>query len=427
MENILRFIGRFLGEKIALLDTIYAKKGEVGVSKGGEVYAVDGYVDCLPPRPVKGDKYIIRPGVDDLYMGIYYLNFGFNSRDKSVFKIIGDSQAQAKGTRRTALLTNGDVRTGRITIRQGAKLKLQVGIGRVAATNHIQVSVEEYNHSGGLVKTGSLSVYSYGAMNYIPDPSTVEVVVLLKGNGVVYYVKLWEMLTDQPDYSSLYCWDGVKWDKLGVPQGVVVGVKGKNFGLVSVLEGFRKVGVFFLPKVEIKGGQWAAGNFISLCKPADQDYTLRLYVKRRRSVKIKRFNRKSNRVKYSECLKAREYHPNFTVKRIQVSGVVFSRLQVLKGKWELPYTWKNLVELVFTQGKNIINRGPLITPSKFYPSTGYHCRDKHRARNRADYADFAMCYAKRIGGEWVEGERCYFRVMPKRASELESVSVRVLD
>lgn len=427
MDNILGFVGRFFGEKIALLDKIYAKKGEVGAVDRG-VNFINGYSDALPPRPVLGDKYVIKGGTEALYVGVYYLNFGFNQRDKSVFKVVGDAQAQATGARRLASLAGAGVRTGHIPIRAGASLMLHVGIDKVVASMDVNVSVEEYNAGGGLIQTGALKVGGYERLSYVPDANTVSVVLHVKGSGGIRYIKVWDSVASVPvNFSAVYCWNGSVWEERGVPAGGILRVKGRNFGLMPVGGGFCKVNTVHLPKLEIKGGLLPAGDAIRLLRQTDQEYVVRLYVKRRRIIWVKAANKCMNRTKYYECLRARIHNNSIRVYYLQSEGVVLSRKVVESGSWFLPYTWKNLVALVFTIGSSIRGKVPAPMRIKFYPSTGFSHRNKHDTKINADYADFALCFAKRIGGEWVEGERCYFRLAQKKGVSMEDfVTVRVL-
>lgn len=424
MDKVLQRVGRFLGEKFALIDRVYLKKGELPKQTGRNSGVVDGYVDMLPPRPVKGDRYVIRPDSPMLFKGIYYLNFGRNREDR-VFKIIGDSEAKAVGTNREASVSGAGVETGKIAVSAGGTLRVMVA----AATDRRKMNgvVDEYNGAGILVKTGVLGDNGYFHAEYRVSAETQRVVLRVTGTGSISNIKVWEAC-GLANHGCVYCWDGLAWREERVMQGVLLGVKGKGYGLVPEEKQFREVCMVSVPKLEIASGVFSGIKKINLRQEVNGEYEVRLFVKRRRLCKAKKEAKALAKNKYWECLEKRKHHVRYTVQWYQPLNVPLSRrFRTTTGCVSLDYSWGDLVRLVFTKAGQISGKTNVVA-DKYYPSTGLYCRSKHKNRKESDYADYALCLAKKVGGKWIEGEKSYFRIRQfKKVSMEETVCVRVLN
>lgn len=431
MEKILQHIGRFLGEKFALIDRIYAKKGEVPEGKGGGVTTVNGYVDMLPPRPVKGDRYIIRPENTILFTGIYYLNFGFNR--KKDFRIIGDKDAQATLNKNWAYTSGNGIKTGLIPF-QGSLLKIYVGVEGMGKHSNLTITVEEYNVNDEIIKSSVCKISGLVPENFIPDGNAKKIKIHITGTVPIAYIKIWEGNPDIPVNPNLiYFFNGENWENETVAEGSVLGVKGKTFLLNQYGNRFQVTELNNIPKIEVKEGVLTAGvgTKIPLKNPVlNDDYFIRYFCRRRRWCSL--FSKKRiHKNKYFECTHKRIYVDSFSKVRWKQQAVppLFSKFKVPveigKPITEIPIMFGHLVFLVFTAGGYIPNEVEF-KPTKYYPSNGFIGK-RERGRKEGLYADFAVCLSKKINGKWKNGEMCYFRLCQiKEIPMLAKTSVRLL-
>ena len=431
MEKILQHIGRFLGEKFALIDRIYAKKGEVPEGKGGGVTTVNGYVNMLPPRPVKGDRYVIRPENTTLFTGIYYLNFGFNRKKK--FRIIGDKDAQATLNKNWAITTGSGVKTGLIPF-EGSLLKIYVGVEGRGKHNNLTITIEEYNVNDEMIKSSVCKIPGLEPEDFIPDGNAKKIKIHITGTVPIAYIKVWEGNRAIPvNPNMIYFFNGEKWENETVAEGTVLGVKGKTFLLNRYGNRFQVVKLNNIPKIEVKDGVLSANEAAKIpLKNAviNDNYFIRYFCRRRRWCSLST-GKRIHKNKYFECTHSRVFVDSFSkLKWKQVAvPTLFSKFKipVETGKpiTEISILFAQLVMLVFTPGIYIPDQIKFET-TKYYPSNGFVGK-RERERKEGLYADFAVCLSKKINGKWINGEMCYFRLCQiKKVSMLAKTSVRLL-
>lgn len=425
MDKILQRVGRFLGEKFALIDRIYVKKGDV-LPKSGSM-PINGFVDKLPPRPVKGDCYMIQPGNDVLYKGIYYLNFGRNHRMADEFKITGDATAIATGSERWATTTGNGVETGFIGVEAGQDLSVYVGVKKLADLSAMNIIVEEYGGDNGLIRSSPCSLTYYDSAIHRITGSTTQIKIKVKGSVSIGYIKVWQA-GGRTEYDKIYRSTVNGWVKEAIPQGARLGVKGKSFVLVNESGKIRQVETMRLPSLDVYVGVIMSPEKQVRLRTSfvNDGYVVRIFAKKRRM--CKRVDKSIVvKNKYFECRFPRR-HRWEEVRWIQPSPVVFSRKEVTTAGEvaELPFTWQELVNLIFVKGSTIVGSNGF-TGDKYYPSTGLAPSSFRIQGEEGDYADVGLCLSKRINRRWVNGEMCYLRIaQSKRIDMMNRVAVRRL-
>lgn len=413
MENILKLIGKFIGEKFALLDTIYLKRSEALKPKGTTATSINGYVEILPPRPAIGDRYILMPKVKNLYIGIYFLNFGRTG--SKTFKIVGDANAiaAADGANCFASLAGNGAKTGHIPITPNQELKIYTGVASYKDRATMTNTVQEYDLNGTLINSSVCTISAANPQPFIPLANTAAISVHITGTGKIRYIKIWQA-AGSPDKQKIYRWDGIAWQTDPIPQGTMLTVKGKTFGLIGEFQRTRQVSLVTIPELPIAVGKMVSTSNIRLTQTLQNDnYIVRIFVKRRRF--CKKLNGKlANQTKYYESIKYRVHNPSAKNVWYQDPRIKLSR-EIINGEQTniLPYTWFDLVQIVFTKASRITKKeGGLagFVTNKYYPSTGLYCRNKRKRQNQPDYADFAICLSKKVEGKWINGEKTYLRI-----------------
>lgn len=425
MENILKIMGRFVGEKFALLETIYQKKGEVPSSLSS-TNVINGYVEMLPPRPVKEDRYIIaNQPQGTLYEGIYHLNFGRNRKNGKFF-IIGDNQVKATGTKCWVVINaTNEVYTSLIPVHPGANLKIYTGTRKFKSRTGLTHTIEEYDTSGILIKSSVFNVLGPTPTNYTTASNTQTIKLKITGEGEILYIKVWEHTNKIIDHSKIYCWNGKEWVTEKVPENTLITVKGKSFALIHQSHRFNKVSLVTIPKLSLIEGKVTMNQSIKLKSPIINDnYIFKIFVKRKRLCK-RVTNGWGYKNKYFEILKPRSKglisseewkQPSFSPSRVPITGDSFDAL---------PYTWNSLLGNIFVFYSMMTN-GAKFSQGKLYPRTGLYCRNKHLTRTKFEFADFAICLSKKIGGKWVDGEKTYFRLRQCKLNSALEFTLKIL-
>lgn len=433
MEKILQRLGRFLGEKFALIDEVYLKKGEIPAEYDKDISTVNGYVDMLPPRPVKGDKYIIRPGNKKLYTGIYNLNFGFNNKKYKSFHIVGDNKAHASGQGRWANTTGAGVETGMIPF-EGDLLKIYVGVSGGKKHDNLNITVEEYNGSDQMVKSSILVISKLEPENFVPDVHATKIKIRITGTVPIAYIKVWEGKSSRfAEQDKVYFFNGQSWEIRKVTEGAIIGVKGKSYLLNRNIQGFQIREIYNIPKIEIKEGTLSVGlsKNIPLKEPVrNNDYVIRYFCRRRRWCTLAN-GKRVHKNKYFECTHPRVFVDSFSTSHwLQRPPSLFSKFTVPVENGELikeiPIKFIEFICLVFTPVTNISGLWDFPWINKFYPSNGFIGK-REKAEEEGSYADFAICLSKKLNGKWKNGEMCYFRIIGLKKVRMNSkVSVRLL-
>ena len=425
MENLLKNLGRFIGEKFSLLDTVFLRKEDYHPDRKTN-FTVNGYLPMLPPRPVEGDAYILEPSAQGPYRGIYYLNFGRNKREDGTFQIIGDPEAKAQGNGATANAGGDGIVSGLIPLSAAVPLRIGIAFSEPETFRAVAVNVDQYNAEGGLLRSSSLAIQSaYYPSDFVPAAGTASVGIRLRGKGGIIYLKVWEKMPSGTSLHKIYRFRHNTWQTENVPEGQIVAVKGKTFSLVKTAEGFRTFSNVSIPKLCLREGVADINSFMTLKEAVPNDnYYLRIFVRRRRLCK----NAERDKVyknKYWECRKKRVHNPSaFPIRFAQPADIALSRVRQ-EGKMigKLSWKWLQLANTVFTIGKDISvnNSKRTFNLLKHYPSTGLYNKDRHRKAGRPEYADLAICLSKRVNKHFVDGEKTYFRLAVKNSLAKEVV------
>jgi hypothetical protein len=379
---------------------------------------ISGYVDALPPRPVKGDCYVIKEfgkrnpvfngGISghSCYEGIYYLN---RKRSTEVdVSYVGDNDAEFDdGVIQTGLIELSDDR--RLLIWGKSTYYLQAGLND-------RIKVYYYNENKN--KTGESGDLRDLIRITVPDGVKYIRVVYTLSNKIhrLKYLKVYQV-NPKLKFGIVYQFDGTAWVQKTIPQGTVLPMKDGCYILKpfpaygeqiyrpeinSQLPKIQMQSTLFLPDTDKK--RWDYIQILNKREVLGKDYNVRIFVK-------KRFGKKKRKKSYYEIKNRRMRRASATSYLPQNNNAILAAASGRQTGNEpyLPYQWQALFFTVFCSVSEMIGNKDHIR-DEWVASTGIKKRilTKDGVYYSSNRVDFAVCLSKKVKGKRVDGEMTFF-------------------
>jgi hypothetical protein len=389
---------------------------------------ISGYVDALPPRPVKGDCYVIKPKEKRhevfqdsyyyCYEGIYYLN-----RNNKKETYAGDNDAEFDGNA---------IETGLIELSEDRRLVVwgKSTLDTASGINGDIFKLFYYNESK--VKTGESGNFSGLSKITVPDGVKYIRVIYTIGNNNyrLKFLRVYQVNTDiRP--GIVYRFNGTQWERKPIPQGSLLPTKDGYFILKfnPVSQAYVPELNVRIPKIQIQStrfvpdtnsNRWDRIQIVNKSEVFLQAYILKTFVR-------KKFQSRRKKTSYYEIKNKREYHVGNS--RIPQNETAFNESRSMtRGthNYLFPVSWQALFFTVFSSITDMTGSKSRIR-DEWVASTGIRKRilTEDGIYYTSNKADFAFCLSKKVKGKWIDGEMTYFSMYAgNKTSSMDTDEIR---